>query len=146
VTVGRVAKISLDGKTFQGVVTMELEQRFRLSEGHSASILTAGLLGDQYVGLNPGGEDDNLAAGDTIKLTQSAVVLENLIGRCSTTAPPKAAARQRSEAAVSALRALCRLLLAFVLAGGLAACASIPSGAGTNTGRPLEVYNRHMST
>jgi phospholipid/cholesterol/gamma-HCH transport system substrate-binding protein len=81
VTVGRVASIALDGKTFQGVVTLELEKRFAFPKDTSAAILTAGLLGDQYIGLNPGGEDDNLAVGDTIKMTQSAVVLENLIGQ-----------------------------------------------------------------
>lgn len=81
VTVGRVASISLDRKTFQGVVTMELEKRFEFPRDTSASILTAGLLGDQYVGLNPGGDEENLAAGDTIRMTQSAVVLENLIGQ-----------------------------------------------------------------
>lgn len=81
VTVGRVASISLDPKTFQGVVTMELEKRFAFPKDTSASILTAGLLGDQYVGLNPGGDEANLAAGDTIRMTQSAVVLENLIGQ-----------------------------------------------------------------
>jgi phospholipid/cholesterol/gamma-HCH transport system substrate-binding protein len=81
VTVGRVASISLDGKTFQGVVTLELEKRFAFPKDTSASILTAGLLGDQYVGLNPGGDEQNLAAGDTIGMTQSAVVLENLIGQ-----------------------------------------------------------------
>jgi len=79
VTVGRVATISLDPKTFQGLVTLELEKRYEFPQDTSASILTAGLLGDQYVGLNPGGADENLAQGDTIKLTQSAVVLENLI-------------------------------------------------------------------
>jgi len=81
VTVGRVASIALDGKTFRGVVTMELEKRYAFPKDTSASILTAGLLGDQYVGLNPGGEEDNLAAGDTIRMTQSAVVLENFIGQ-----------------------------------------------------------------
>jgi phospholipid/cholesterol/gamma-HCH transport system substrate-binding protein len=81
VTVGRVSSISLDGKTFQGVVTMELEKRFAFPRDTSAAILTAGLLGDQYVGLNPGGEDANLVGGDRIKMTQSAVVLENLIGQ-----------------------------------------------------------------
>jgi len=81
VTVGRVTSISLDGKTFQGVVTMELEKRFAFPKDTSAAILTAGLLGDQYVGLNPGADEANLAAGDTIRMTQSAVVLENLIGQ-----------------------------------------------------------------
>lgn len=81
VTVGRVSSISLDGRTFQGVVTMELEKRYAFPKDTSAAILTAGLLGDQYIGLNPGGDDENLAAGDTIRMTQSAVVLENFIGQ-----------------------------------------------------------------
>lgn len=81
VNVGRVASISLDPKSFQGVVTMELEKRFEFPKDTSASILTAGLLGDQYVGLNPGADDAKLAAGDSIRMTQSAVVLENLIGQ-----------------------------------------------------------------
>jgi phospholipid/cholesterol/gamma-HCH transport system substrate-binding protein len=81
VTVGRVAAISLDTKTYQGLVTLELNQRFVFPKDTSAKILTAGLLGDQYLGLEPGGDDKNLASGDTIKMTQSAVVLENLIGQ-----------------------------------------------------------------
>ncbi|MCE2969675.1 MAG: outer membrane lipid asymmetry maintenance protein MlaD [Burkholderiales bacterium] len=81
VTVGRVTSIALDPKTYQGVVTMDLERRFTFPADSSASILTSGLLGDQYIGIAPGGDDKDLAAGDTIKLTQSAVVLENLISR-----------------------------------------------------------------
>jgi phospholipid/cholesterol/gamma-HCH transport system substrate-binding protein len=81
VTVGRVTSIALDPKTFQGVVTIDLERRFVFPADSSASILTSGLLGDQYIGIAPGGDDRDLAAGDTIKLTQSAVVLENLISR-----------------------------------------------------------------
>ena len=81
VTVGRVTGITLDARTFQGVVTMELESRYEFPKDTSASILTAGLLGDQYIGLSPGGDDKNLAAGDAINMTQSAVVLENLIGQ-----------------------------------------------------------------
>ncbi len=81
VTVGRVTGITLDANTFQGVVMMELDGRFKFPADTSAAILTAGLLGDQYIGLNPGGDDKNLAAGDMIRLTQSAVVLENLIGQ-----------------------------------------------------------------
>jgi phospholipid/cholesterol/gamma-HCH transport system substrate-binding protein len=81
VTVGRVTRIALDPNTFQGVVSMELETKYTFPKDTSASILTAGLLGDQYVGLNPGGDEANLAAGDTIRMTQSAVVLENLIGQ-----------------------------------------------------------------
>jgi phospholipid/cholesterol/gamma-HCH transport system substrate-binding protein len=81
VTVGRVVSISLDTGTFQGLVTMEIEKRFSFPKDTSASILTAGLLGDQYIGLNPGGDDNDLAQGDVIRMTQSAVVLENLIGQ-----------------------------------------------------------------
>ena len=81
VTVGRVKSITLDAKTFQGVVTLELAKGFNFPKDTSAKILTAGLLGDQYVGLEPGGDDKMLAAGETIAQTQSAVVLENLIGQ-----------------------------------------------------------------
>ena len=81
VTVGRVTGISLDGKTFQGVVKMEVERGYQFPKDTAAKILSAGLLGDQYVGLEPGGDDKNLAPGDTVAQTQSAVVLENLIGQ-----------------------------------------------------------------
>jgi phospholipid/cholesterol/gamma-HCH transport system substrate-binding protein len=81
VVVGRVTGISFDPKTFQGVVTLEIAHANQFPKDTSAKILTAGLLGDQYVGLEPGGDVANLAAGDTIKQTQSAVVLENLIGQ-----------------------------------------------------------------
>jgi phospholipid/cholesterol/gamma-HCH transport system substrate-binding protein len=81
VTVGRVTGIKLDSKTFQGVVSMEIERTYQFPKDSSAKILTAGLLGDQYVGMDPGGDDKNLAAGETLAQTQSAVVLENLIGQ-----------------------------------------------------------------
>jgi phospholipid/cholesterol/gamma-HCH transport system substrate-binding protein len=81
VTVGRVTSIRLDPKTFQGLVTMEVEQGLVFPRDSSAKILTAGLLGDQYVGLEAGGEDKNLGPGDTVTQTQSAVVLENLISQ-----------------------------------------------------------------
>jgi len=81
VVVGRITGISLDPKSFQGVVTMEIERGYQFPKDTSAKILTAGLLGDQYIGLEPGGEVDNLAPGTTITQTQSAVVLENLIGQ-----------------------------------------------------------------
>ena len=84
VTVGRVTGISLDPKTFQGVVTMDIERNFQFPKDSAAKILTAGLLGDQYVGMEPGGDDKNLAAGETVAQTQSAVVLENLIGQFMT--------------------------------------------------------------
>jgi phospholipid/cholesterol/gamma-HCH transport system substrate-binding protein len=81
VNVGRVTGIALDAKTFQGVVTLQLDSRYQFPKDSAAKILTAGLLGDQYVGLEPGGDDKNIAPGETIAQTQSAVVLENLIGQ-----------------------------------------------------------------
>lgn len=81
VTVGRVTSVSLDGRTYQGVVTMEIDREMQFPRDTSAKILTSGLLGDQYVGLEPGAEEKPLAPGDTIKMTQSAVVLENLISQ-----------------------------------------------------------------
>ena len=81
VTVGHITAIDLDAKTFQGVVTLEIARAYAFPKDSSAKILTAGLLGDQYVGLEPGGDDKNLGAGDMVKQTQSAVVLENLISQ-----------------------------------------------------------------
>lgn len=81
VTVGRVKSIGLDAKTFQGVVTMEVDSDVQFPKDSSAKILTAGLLGDQYIGIEAGGDEKNLKAGDVISQTQSAVVLENLIGQ-----------------------------------------------------------------
>ena len=81
VTVGRVRSISLDPKTYQGVVRLEIDNHVKFPKDTSAKILTSGLLGDQYIGLEPGYDEKELAAGDTITQTQSAVVLENLIGQ-----------------------------------------------------------------
>lgn len=81
VVVGRVDSITFDDKTFQALVTMNLDQKFQFPKDSSAKILTSGLLGDQYIGLEPGGDEKNLAAGDNIKMTQSAIVLENLISQ-----------------------------------------------------------------
>ena len=81
VTIGRVKRISLDPKTFQGVVTMDIDDGVRFPKDSSAKILTSGLLGDQYLGLEPGADEKELVAGDVIRQTQSAVVLENLIGQ-----------------------------------------------------------------
>jgi phospholipid/cholesterol/gamma-HCH transport system substrate-binding protein len=81
VTVGRVSKISLDPKTFQGVVTMDIQHGYQFPKDSSAKILTAGLLGDQYVGMDPGGDEKELQPGDSVAQTQSAVVLEDMIGR-----------------------------------------------------------------
>lgn len=81
VVVGRVTSIALDPKSFQGVVTLDVDKRFQFPKDSAAKILTSGLLGDQYIGLEPGGDDKNLQPGDTVAQTQSAVVLENLIGQ-----------------------------------------------------------------
>jgi phospholipid/cholesterol/gamma-HCH transport system substrate-binding protein len=102
VTVGRVKSISLDAKTFQGVVTLDIDKGYAFPKDTSAKILTAGLLGDQYIGLEPGGDDKNLVAGETIAQTQSAVVLESLIGQFLTgrgdaAAAPAAGASEASK-------------------------------------------------
>lgn len=81
VVVGRIESINFDDKTFQAAVTIDLQKRFSFPKDTSAKILTAGLLGEQYIGLEAGGDEKNLASGDTIKSTQSAIVLENLIGQ-----------------------------------------------------------------
>jgi phospholipid/cholesterol/gamma-HCH transport system substrate-binding protein len=81
VTVGRVKSISLDPKTYQGVVTMEINRGVEFPKDSSAKILTAGLLGDQYLGIEPGADDKFFTGGELITQTQSAVVLENLIGQ-----------------------------------------------------------------
>jgi phospholipid/cholesterol/gamma-HCH transport system substrate-binding protein len=81
VTVGRVTAITLDQKSFQGLVVMDLDKSVQFPRDSSAKILTSGLLGDQYVGIEPGGDEKSLAPGDVITQTQSAVVLENLIGQ-----------------------------------------------------------------
>ena len=81
VVVGRVESISFDDKSFQARVVLKLNQGVAFPKDSSAKILTAGLLGEQYIGLEPGADEKNLVAGDVIKQTQSAVVLENLIGQ-----------------------------------------------------------------
>ncbi|SNT04002.1 phospholipid/cholesterol/gamma-HCH transport system substrate-binding protein [Noviherbaspirillum humi] len=81
VVVGRVADIRFDDKSYQAVVTLSLDSTYKFPKDSSAKILTSGLLGEQYIGLEPGGDTSNLVAGDRIKMTQSAVVLENLISQ-----------------------------------------------------------------
>ena len=82
VRVGRVTAITLDQKKFQSVVTMKIESQYdQLPEDTSASIFTAGLLGEQYVSLEPGGMDDVLVDNSVIDITQSALVLEEIIGQ-----------------------------------------------------------------
>ncbi|OYY58472.1 MAG: outer membrane lipid asymmetry maintenance protein MlaD [Hydrogenophilales bacterium 28-61-11] len=81
VVVGRVADIRFDNDTFQAAVTLRLDKRYAFPRDSSASILTSGLLGEQYIGLDAGGDSVKLKANDRILITQDAVVLENLIGR-----------------------------------------------------------------
>ncbi|HEY0886040.1 MAG TPA: outer membrane lipid asymmetry maintenance protein MlaD [Ramlibacter sp.] len=81
VVVGRVDAIAFDDKSYQALVTLALETRYVFPKDSSLKILTSGLLGEQYIGIQAGAEEKNLAAGDTITSTQSAVVLENLIGQ-----------------------------------------------------------------
>jgi phospholipid/cholesterol/gamma-HCH transport system substrate-binding protein len=81
VVVGRVGEINFDDKGFQALVVMNLEERYKFPKDSTAKILTAGLLGEQYIGIEAGGDTEILAAGDKINMTQSAVVLENLISQ-----------------------------------------------------------------
>ena len=81
VVVGRVEAISFDDKSFQARVSMAMDSRYVFPKDSSLKILTSGLLGEQYLGLSPGADEKNLVAGDTISSTQSAIVLEDLIGQ-----------------------------------------------------------------
>jgi phospholipid/cholesterol/gamma-HCH transport system substrate-binding protein len=81
VVVGRVESITFNDKTFQADVHLSLDERFAFPKDSSLKILTSGLLGDQYIGIDPGADEKNLASGDVVTSTQSAVVLENLIGQ-----------------------------------------------------------------
>ncbi|MCX5590354.1 outer membrane lipid asymmetry maintenance protein MlaD [Alcaligenes endophyticus] len=81
VVVGRVKDISFDNTDFRAVVTLDMNEKYQFPDDSSASILTSGLLGEQYIGLTAGGDDKNLENGSTIKYTQSAVVLEELISK-----------------------------------------------------------------
>ncbi|MEY2661700.1 MAG: outer rane lipid asymmetry maintenance protein MlaD [Pseudomonadota bacterium] len=81
VVVGRIADIRFDDTTYQATVTITLERSYQFPKDSAAKILTSGLLGEQYVGLEAGGSDQMLAQGNMITQTQSAVVLENLISQ-----------------------------------------------------------------
>ncbi|WP_338638886.1 outer membrane lipid asymmetry maintenance protein MlaD [Burkholderia pyrrocinia] len=81
VVVGRVKSIGFDTNTYQALVTIDVDGQYQFPKDSSAKILTSGLLGEQYIGLDPGGDTEMLKAGDTITMTQSAIVLENLIGQ-----------------------------------------------------------------
>jgi phospholipid/cholesterol/gamma-HCH transport system substrate-binding protein len=81
VVIGRVDKIVFDDKSFQAKVTLALESQYVFPKDSSLKILTSGLLGDQYLGIEAGADDKNLGPGDVVSSTQSAVVLENLISQ-----------------------------------------------------------------
>ncbi len=127
VTVGRVKSISLDAKSFQGVVTMDIDGRYQFPKDTAAKILTSGLLGDQYIGMEPGGDDKNLVAGDNVAQTQSAVVLENLIGQMLTGKAGEAGGGGAGAAGAAGATAPAS-------AGGTAAAAPAPSTAAAASG------------
>lgn len=82
VNIGRVTGVDFDTERLEAVVTLEIESRYnKLPNDSDASILTAGLIGGQYIGIAPGGMDEFLADGDEIEFTQSALILEELIGK-----------------------------------------------------------------
>lgn len=82
--VGQITNIQLDPKTYQAIVTMDLNNKYKFSADSSAQILTTGLLGEQYIALQSGADNSFLENGGTITLTSSAMVLENLIGKFMT--------------------------------------------------------------
>lgn len=82
VTIGRVSDIQYNSETYEAIVSMDIETKYdKFPVDTAASILTSGLLGEQFVGLEPGAEDEFLKQGDVIDLTQSALVLEQIIGQ-----------------------------------------------------------------
>ncbi len=82
VTIGRVAAIAFDSNTYNALVSLRIDKQYdRIPDDSGANIYTAGLLGEQYIGLTPGGSEEFLKAGTLITQTQSAVVLEQLIGQ-----------------------------------------------------------------
>ena len=82
IRIGQVVGLGFDPETYEAIATLEIDGRFaRVPADSSASIFTAGLLGEQYVSISPGVDEEFLAAGDEIGLTQSAMILERLIGR-----------------------------------------------------------------
>ena len=81
VVVGRVADVRFDNESYEALVSINLDQHYQFPRDTTAKILTSGILGEQYVGLEAGGDGVMLKQGDRIRLTQSAVVLENLISQ-----------------------------------------------------------------
>jgi phospholipid/cholesterol/gamma-HCH transport system substrate-binding protein len=81
VVVGRVSAIRFDNETYQAVATLDIQGQYTFPKDSSLSILTSGLLGEQYIGITPGGDSVKLAQGNEVQFTQSAVVLEDLISK-----------------------------------------------------------------
>ena len=81
VVVGRVSKLRFDNESYEAIATFDIDANYQFPRDTSAKILTSGLLGEQYVGLEAGGDGTMLKAGDKLRMTQSAVVLENLISQ-----------------------------------------------------------------
>ena len=81
VVVGRVTDITLDPQTYQAHVTMQMDSRFHFPKDSSLKIMTAGLLGEQYLGMEPGADTEDLEDGGKVEMTQSDIVLENLISQ-----------------------------------------------------------------
>ena len=81
VVVGRVKEIRFDDQSYQATVVLSLEERYKFPKDTSAKILTSGLLGEQYIGLEAGGDEAMIGQGSKLTQTQSAIVLENLIGQ-----------------------------------------------------------------
>ena len=81
VVVGRVTEVRFDNESYEAIVSFNIDSRYQFPRDTSAKILTSGLLGEQYVGLEAGGDGVMLKSGDRLRLTQSAVVLENLISQ-----------------------------------------------------------------
>lgn len=97
VVVGRVRQIQFDDQQYQAKVIIDLDARYEFPKDSSAKILTSGLLGDNYIGLEPGAEDESLKPADRIRMTQSAVVLENLISQFLYNRPPEPGAEGSSK-------------------------------------------------
>ena len=107
VVIGRVENITFDDKSYQASVNLAMESKYAFPKDSSLKILTSGLLGEQYIGIEAGASDKNMAGGDVIKQTQSAVVLENLISqflfsKAADSKAPEASAPNASAPDVSA--------------------------------------------
>ena len=135
VTVGRVASINFSAQSYQAVVTIDIDSQYPFPKDSSAQILTAGLLGEQYIGLLPGADSEMLKTGDTITMTQSAVVLENLISqflysKAADSGASKAGAATTATPAPAATPAVSTALAPAATPAGVPAAASLPNASG----------------